>query len=59
MIPLWQIYYFQKRDTMMKKLFQVEEAIEQEKEEPPEKLDLAFKEGQTIKVFTFPYVILM
>jgi hypothetical protein len=31
-------------------LHQVEEKIEQEKELPPEKLDLALKEGETIKV---------
>lgn len=29
---------------------QVEEKIEQEKEAPPEKLDLALKQGETIKV---------
>ena len=30
--------------------FKVEEKIEQEKEAPPEKLDLALKQGETIKV---------
>ena len=31
-------------------IVQVEEKIEQEKEAPPEKLDLALKQGETIKV---------
>ena len=31
-------------------MLKVEEKIEQEKEAPPEKLDLALKQGETIKV---------
>lgn len=41
------------------KSLRVEEEIAKEEEEPRERLDLAFKEGQTIKVRNYPLPVIM